>query len=95
MVFNRDITGLLTSINTCIQGQDYIIDEQLFVHALHLRDSMLELPRINNYMYLIRTSVSDCMFFKQNMSVVTDQLIPTILFDFPVKVSLEFLTAQC
>lgn len=95
MVFNGDSTGLLTSISNCIQGQDYIIDEQLLDHALHLSPSMLELPIINEYLHPLGTSVSDCLCFKQNLSIATDQLIPAIMFDFPVKIGLEFLTVEC
>lgn len=38
MIFHKDLTGLLTGITTCIQGEKYDIIEQLILHALHLRD---------------------------------------------------------
>lgn len=94
MSFHRDSTGLLTSISTCIQGQEYVIDELLILHALHVKASMLDLPRINEYIYPIGISMSDCITFKHNLAIVTDQLVPAHLFDFPSKNGLEFLTAH-
>lgn len=49
MIFNKDETGLLISITNCIQDIEYTIDEQLIINALHLRNSMIDLPRINGY----------------------------------------------
>lgn len=95
MISNKDDTGLLVSITTCIQGVKYTIDEQLIIDALQLRKSMLDLPKINGYLYLIGYSATGCMSFKQNLAITTDQIIPANLFDFPVKIGLEFLTAQC
>lgn len=95
MEFSHDSSGLLKTITTCIQGQTYIIDELFLIHAIQLHPSTLELPRINSYLHPSGISVEECMLFKFNLSVVTEQMVPSHLFDYPCKVGLEFLTAEC
>lgn len=71
MTINRDETCFVVSITTCIQGTEYTIDEQMFVNALHLRPSMLELPRLNEYAYQIGYSMTKCLAFKHNLALTT------------------------
>lgn len=65
------------------------------VNALNISSSTLELPRVNSYLHRSGISVEECMLFKFNLFVVSDQLVPAVLFDFPCKVGLEFLTPEC
>lgn len=93
--FSTDSSGLLKSITTCLQGQTYIIDEMFIVNALKLSSYTLDLPRVNSYLHPSGISVEECMLFKFNLSVVSDQMVPPVLFDFPCKIGLEFLTPEC
>lgn len=80
MEFSNDSSGFLKTITTCIQGQTYIIDELFLVNALQLSPSTIELPRINSYLHPSGISVEECIPFKFNLSVVTDEMVPAILF---------------
>lgn len=94
MELSKDSSGLLKSITTCIQGHTYIIDELFLVNALQLHPFTLELPRINSYLNPSGIFVEEYMLLKHNLSIVTIQMVPTLLFDFSCKVGLEFLTVE-
>lgn len=70
MEFIKDVVGTLHSMATYVQGRKIVLDQTILLEAFGLDPCMLNLPKINHYVFPLDDSVINCLDFKYNLSTV-------------------------